>query len=65
DAVLYDKENTVYADPAKVRRIDHHGQLFDVQGPSRFRRRAAIGPMCSDGWPAHLHLLKTDFLTRT
>ncbi|NUH38765.1 NtaA/DmoA family FMN-dependent monooxygenase [Streptomyces samsunensis] len=34
DAVLYDKENTVYADPAKVRRIDHHGQLFDVQGPS-------------------------------
>ncbi len=34
DAVLYDKVAKVYADPAKVHRIDHAGKYFSVQGPS-------------------------------
>ncbi|MFI0859605.1 LLM class flavin-dependent oxidoreductase [Streptomyces smyrnaeus] len=33
DAVLLDKKSGVFADTAKVRRIDHQGTHFDVQGP--------------------------------
>lgn len=33
DAVLRDREHGVYADPAKVHRIDHHGPYYDVPGP--------------------------------
>ncbi|WP_394771569.1 NtaA/DmoA family FMN-dependent monooxygenase [Lacisediminihabitans sp.] len=33
DAVVIDRENNVYADPAKVHRIDHVGAHFTVAGP--------------------------------
>jgi FMN-dependent oxidoreductase (nitrilotriacetate monooxygenase family) len=33
DAITADKENNVYADPAKIRRIDHVGEYFKVEGP--------------------------------
>ena len=33
DAVLRDAASGVYTDPAKVHRIDHHGEYFDVAGP--------------------------------
>ncbi|QEO08915.1 NtaA/DmoA family FMN-dependent monooxygenase [Protaetiibacter larvae] len=33
DAVLIDRENRVYTDPAKVRYIDHVGENFRVAGP--------------------------------
>lgn len=32
DAVVADLERGVYADPARVRRIEHHGEFFDVPG---------------------------------
>jgi FMN-dependent oxidoreductase (nitrilotriacetate monooxygenase family) len=33
DAVVLDRERGVYADPAKVRTIDHDGRFFKVRGP--------------------------------
>jgi FMN-dependent oxidoreductase (nitrilotriacetate monooxygenase family) len=33
DAVLADAERGVYADPAKVHAINHHGRYFDCAGP--------------------------------
>lgn len=33
DAVLRDRENGVYADPAKIHEIDHVGEFYDVVGP--------------------------------
>lgn len=33
DAVVRDRERRIYADPAKVHRIDHHGAFYDVEGP--------------------------------
>jgi FMN-dependent oxidoreductase (nitrilotriacetate monooxygenase family) len=33
DAVVCDKENATYAEPSRVRRIDHKGKYFDVAGP--------------------------------
>jgi FMN-dependent oxidoreductase (nitrilotriacetate monooxygenase family) len=33
DAVVRDRDSRVYTDPAKVRRIDHAGAHFRVQGP--------------------------------
>ena len=33
DAVVRDRVGGVYADPAKVHRIDHHGPYYDVPGP--------------------------------
>lgn len=32
DAVIYDKENRTYADPAKVHRITHSGEYFSLDG---------------------------------
>ncbi|UFM67387.1 LLM class flavin-dependent oxidoreductase (plasmid) [Paracoccus sp. MA] len=32
DAVIRDRDARVYADPAKVRRIVHHGRFYDVEG---------------------------------
>ncbi|AEA28360.1 FMN-dependent oxidoreductase, nitrilotriacetate monooxygenase family [Pseudonocardia dioxanivorans CB1190] len=32
DAVVHDRERRVFVDPAKVRRIEHHGKYFDVPG---------------------------------
>jgi long-chain alkane monooxygenase len=33
DAILADREQGIYADPAKIRRIDHRGKYFKVEGP--------------------------------
>ncbi|MFI5934297.1 NtaA/DmoA family FMN-dependent monooxygenase [Actinoplanes sp. NPDC051494] len=33
DAIVRDRETGRFADPAKVRAIDHHGRFFDVKGP--------------------------------
>jgi len=33
DAVIRDRDNRVYADPAKVRYINHEGKYFRVKGP--------------------------------
>jgi FMN-dependent oxidoreductase (nitrilotriacetate monooxygenase family) len=33
DAVVVDRENKIYTDPAKVRYIDHAGDIFRVAGP--------------------------------
>jgi FMN-dependent oxidoreductase (nitrilotriacetate monooxygenase family) len=33
DAVIEDRENNIYADPSKVRYIDHEGPRFSVAGP--------------------------------
>lgn len=32
DAVRADKRERIYADPSKVRRIDHHGRYYNVEG---------------------------------
>ena len=33
DALILDREKGIYADPAKVHRIDHRGRWFKVRGP--------------------------------
>lgn len=33
DAIVADRENNVFADPAKIRPIDHVGRYFRVEGP--------------------------------
>ena len=33
DAIVADKQHNLYADPAKIRRIDHDGEFFKVEGP--------------------------------
>jgi long-chain alkane monooxygenase len=33
DAIIADVERGIYADPAKIRRIDHEGEFFRVEGP--------------------------------
>lgn len=33
DALLLDRERGEFADPAKVREVNHHGRWFDVRGP--------------------------------
>src|SRR5204863_4254771 len=33
DALVADRENGIFADPAKVHRIDHRGRYFNVRGP--------------------------------
>lgn len=33
DAIIADRENNVFADPAKIRPIDHVGKHFQVEGP--------------------------------
>lgn len=33
DALVLDRENGIFADPAKVHRIDHRGAYFNVRGP--------------------------------
>jgi FMN-dependent oxidoreductase (nitrilotriacetate monooxygenase family) len=33
DAITLDPETGVFADPAKVHYLDHHGEFFDVRGP--------------------------------
>jgi FMN-dependent oxidoreductase (nitrilotriacetate monooxygenase family) len=38
DAFLFDKEGKRYFDPAKVRRLDHVGKYYSVQGPLQSSR---------------------------
>jgi FMN-dependent oxidoreductase (nitrilotriacetate monooxygenase family) len=45
DAQVIDKATGVYADPAKVRAIDHVGEHFRVQGPSMFPRSPQRYPL--------------------
>ena len=33
DAILYDKTNFIFADPSKVRRLDHQGEHYRSRGP--------------------------------
>lgn len=33
DAIIADRENNVFADPAKIRPVDHDGTYFKVEGP--------------------------------
>jgi FMN-dependent oxidoreductase (nitrilotriacetate monooxygenase family) len=33
DALIHDKEAGIFADPAKIHAVDHHGTFFDVEGP--------------------------------
>jgi alkanesulfonate monooxygenase SsuD/methylene tetrahydromethanopterin reductase-like flavin-dependent oxidoreductase (luciferase family) len=33
DALIGDREKGIFADPAKVHRIDHRGRYFNVRGP--------------------------------
>ena len=33
DAIVADRENNVFADPARIRPIDHEGKYFKVEGP--------------------------------
>lgn len=44
DAVLADRDTGVWADPARVRRADFHGEHFDIQGPLSINRSP-------QGWP--------------
>ncbi len=38
DAIVFDRESGVFADPAKVHRIDHEGKWFRCQGPLQVPR---------------------------
>src|SRR5260370_34033300 len=44
DAVILDKESGIYADPDRVREIDHTGLFFKVRGPLNVQRTP-------QGWP--------------
>ncbi|MGW6729688.1 LLM class flavin-dependent oxidoreductase [Nocardia sp. NPDC055029] len=33
DAIVFDRETGIFADPSRVHELDHHGKYFDVQGP--------------------------------
>ncbi len=38
DALVHDKENGVFFDPAKLHRLDHKGEFFQVRGPLNIAR---------------------------
>lgn len=44
DAVVMDKENAVFVDAAKVRRIDFEGEFFKSRGPLNVTRSPQNGP---------------------
>lgn len=44
DAIVMDQERGIFADPAKVRRIDHAGQFFRCRGPLNVARSPQNGP---------------------
>lgn len=31
DAIIEDKENDAYADPARIRQINHHGKFYNLE----------------------------------
>ena len=44
DAVVIDREQAIFADPSKVRRIEHEGQFFRSRGPLNVTRSPQNGP---------------------
>lgn len=44
DALRFDRENGVFADPMKVRRIEHEGEFFKSRGPLNVMRSPQVGP---------------------
>jgi long-chain alkane monooxygenase len=44
DAVVMDRENAIFADPDKVRRIEHEGRFFKSRGPLNVTRSPQNGP---------------------
>jgi FMN-dependent oxidoreductase (nitrilotriacetate monooxygenase family) len=44
DAVVMDREGAVFADPSKVRRIEHEGKFFKSRGPLNVVRSPQNGP---------------------
>ena len=44
DAVVMDRENAIFADPDKVRRIEHEGRFFKSRGPLNVTRSPQDGP---------------------
>ncbi|MCK1353825.1 LLM class flavin-dependent oxidoreductase [Bradyrhizobium sp. CW7] len=44
DAVVNDRKGGIWFKPERVRRIDHHGKFFSVEGP-------ALMPRSPQGWP--------------
>ena len=44
DALVMDRENAVFADPQKVRRIEHEGRFFKSRGPLNVVRSPQNGP---------------------
>ena len=44
DAVVMDRENAVFADASKVRRIEHEGRFFSSRGPLNVTRSPQNGP---------------------
>jgi len=45
DAIVQDKASGRFADPAKVRRLDHHGRFFKSRGPFTVPRSAQGHPV--------------------
>lgn len=44
DAVVMDREHGIFADPAKVHRIEHEGRFFKSRGPLNVTRSPQTGP---------------------
>lgn len=44
DAVVMDREKAIFADPDKVRRIEHEGRFFKSRGPLNVTRSPQDGP---------------------
>lgn len=38
DALIYDVENELYADPSKIHQINHNGEWFNCEGPLNIQR---------------------------
>ena len=59
DAVVMDHDKAVFADPAKVRRIEYSGEFFKSRGPLNVTRSPQNGPQfCKQ------ELLATDFAAK-
>ncbi len=45
DAIVFDREQGLFADPAKIHRLDHHGKFFKSRGPFTVPRSAQGRPV--------------------
>lgn len=45
DAIRFDRDSGVFADPSKVHRLDHHGRFFTSRGPFTVPRSAQGHPV--------------------